>query len=179
MIHASAAIRRPSISASTSLPRAVRRSMQSRVATAHVKTDSLAIVADEARERHRFSYWHIDPAVGDHSLVRTHQLIGHVQRHFTHVHFAEIVDGAYRDPLRPARLTPWILTPAPRLFGASSCCAAGARCHGTQFVAPSTWWSRHTTFPRYRAASMDELSGEPRLRTVAGSARGEDRARGG
>jgi hypothetical protein len=44
-----------------------------------------------------------------------HQLVGHVEAPWLHVHFAERRSGVYRDPLRPGALTPWADTIKPRV----------------------------------------------------------------
>jgi hypothetical protein len=54
-----------------------------------------------------FGYWHVVPAVRHRELVARHQLLGHVESPWLHVHFAERRGGVYRNPLRPAGLTPW------------------------------------------------------------------------
>jgi hypothetical protein len=54
-----------------------------------------------------FGYWHVVPAVQHHQQVAKHQLLGHVDAPWLHVHFAERRDGSYRNPLRPGALTPW------------------------------------------------------------------------
>jgi hypothetical protein len=62
-----------------------------------------------------FGYWHVVPAVAHLQRVRQHQLLGHVQAPWLHVHFAERRGGMYRNPLRPAGLTPWKDTSRPRV----------------------------------------------------------------
>src|SRR5438093_73472 len=54
-----------------------------------------------------FGYWHVVPAVQHHQQVARHQLLGHVDAPWLHVHFAERRDGSYRSPLRAGALTPW------------------------------------------------------------------------
>ena len=54
-----------------------------------------------------FGYWHVIPAVRHHERVAKHQLVGHVEAPWLHLHFAEHRSGVYRDPLRPSALTPW------------------------------------------------------------------------
>jgi len=54
-----------------------------------------------------FGYWHVVPAVQHHQQVAKHQLLGHVDAPWLHVHFAERRAGAYRNPLRAGALTPW------------------------------------------------------------------------
>ncbi len=62
-----------------------------------------------------FGYWHIIPAVSHHQHVKKHQLLGHVEAPWLHLHFAEHRGGGYRDPLRPGALTPWKVTTKPRV----------------------------------------------------------------
>ena len=62
-----------------------------------------------------FGYWHVVPAVSDHQRVKKHQVVGHVEAPWLHVHFAEHRSGAYRDPLRPGALTPWRDTTKPQV----------------------------------------------------------------
>jgi hypothetical protein len=47
--------------------------------------------------------------------VVQHQLLGHVQEPWLHVHFAEHRADGYRDPLRRGALTPWSDTTAPQV----------------------------------------------------------------
>jgi hypothetical protein len=54
-----------------------------------------------------FGYWHVVPVVQHHQQVAKHQLLGHVEAPWLHVHFAERRDGSYRSPLRAGALTPW------------------------------------------------------------------------
>jgi len=60
-----------------------------------------------------FGYWHVVPAVRHHQRVARHELLGHVQAPWLHVHFAERRGGHYRNPLRPAGITPWRDTTKP------------------------------------------------------------------
>lgn len=73
---------------------------------------SLSVVCPDGRS---FGYWHVIPAVGHRTAVRRHQLVGHVEEPWAHVHFAESRGGVYRDPLRPGALTPWADTTSPRI----------------------------------------------------------------
>ena len=73
---------------------------------------SLSVVCAGGRA---FGYWHVIPAVGHRTSVRRHQLVGHVQAPWAHVHFAESRAGAYLDPLRLGALTPWSDTTSPRI----------------------------------------------------------------
>jgi murein DD-endopeptidase MepM/ murein hydrolase activator NlpD len=54
-----------------------------------------------------FGYWHIVPAVRTGRHVRIHQYLGRVRKGWGHVHFAESVQGLYRNPLRWRALTPF------------------------------------------------------------------------
>ncbi|HKB94742.1 MAG TPA: M23 family metallopeptidase [Gaiellaceae bacterium] len=63
--------------------------------------------------RRMFGYWHVRPAVKTGVHVRLHQLIGWVAPGWGHVHLAETVAGAYRNPLRPGALTPYRETNVP------------------------------------------------------------------
>jgi hypothetical protein len=47
--------------------------------------------------------------------VARHQLLGHVEAPWLHVHFAERRGGVYRNPLRPGALTPWTETTPPHV----------------------------------------------------------------
>jgi len=64
---------------------------------------AIAVVGADAT----FGYWHVVPAVQHHHQVAKHQLLGHVDAPWLHVHFAERRAGEYRNPLRPGALTPW------------------------------------------------------------------------
>jgi hypothetical protein len=55
----------------------------------------------------RFGYWHVLPVVRSGMHVRLHQLLGYVLPGWGHVHFAESVRGAYRNPLRRGALAPY------------------------------------------------------------------------
>jgi hypothetical protein len=54
-----------------------------------------------------FGYWHVVPVVRHLQEVGKHQLLGHVDAPWLHVHFAERRDREYRNPLRAGALTPW------------------------------------------------------------------------
>lgn len=62
-----------------------------------------------------FGYWHVIPAVRHHERVVRHQLLGHVEAPWLHLHFAENRGGVYRDPLRPGALDAWRDTTPPRV----------------------------------------------------------------
>jgi len=57
-----------------------------------------------------FGYWHVNPAVRNHQMVRLHQLLGHIvdEGGADHVHFAERRGNEYVNPLRPGGLGPYV-----------------------------------------------------------------------
>jgi murein DD-endopeptidase MepM/ murein hydrolase activator NlpD len=61
----------------------------------------------------RFGYWHVRPVVRSGTHVRLHQLLGYVLPGWGHVHFAESIHGAYRNPLRKGALAPFYDHTAP------------------------------------------------------------------
>ncbi len=65
-----------------------------------------------------FSYWHVVPSVrsGD-SAVAYQTVIGHVQRPWGHVHFAELQNHAFLNPLRPGGMGPYIDRTPPDVTG--------------------------------------------------------------
>jgi hypothetical protein len=62
-----------------------------------------------------FAYWHVVPVVKDGQHVERHQLIATVAKGWRHVHFAEMQDGRWINPLRPGALTPFADTTAPAI----------------------------------------------------------------
>jgi len=64
-------------------------------------------VAVQAPSGRAFSYWHIKPAVAHHQQVGLHQLLGHIEKGWGHVHFAESVNKRYLDPIRPGAIHPF------------------------------------------------------------------------
>lgn len=75
--------------------------------------DSAEAIAVKVGPQHEFGYWHIDPAVKPHQVVRRHELLGYVGRNWGHVHFAERVGTRYINPLRPGGLGPYTDPLAP------------------------------------------------------------------
>ncbi len=78
---------------------------------------SLSVVGPTGPAGRTFGYWHIVPAVRHRQPVRRHQLLGHVEAPWAHVHFAETWRRQYRNPLRPGALQPWIDPTSPRIAG--------------------------------------------------------------
>jgi hypothetical protein len=63
-----------------------------------------------------FSYWHVVPAVRPGERVTAYEtIVGHVQRPWGHVHFSEIHDGAFQNPLRPGAMGPYIDRTVPEV----------------------------------------------------------------
>lgn len=60
-----------------------------------------------------FGYWHVAPAVKNHRVVKQGDLLGHVERGWGHVHFAENLNGVYVNPLRRGALAPYVDTTPP------------------------------------------------------------------
>jgi murein DD-endopeptidase MepM/ murein hydrolase activator NlpD len=100
--------------------------------------DAVAVREDDGRE---FSYWHVDAAVAEHERVQEHDVIGWVKASWAHVHFAEMEDGSYVNPLRPGALEPYADTTTPTVawIGAD---AGGivVDCYDTPPIAPPPPW---------------------------------------
>ena len=60
-----------------------------------------------ARHESGFTYWHIIAAVQEHAAVHAGQLLGWVKLFWGHLHFAELENGVWVNPLRPSALTPF------------------------------------------------------------------------
>lgn len=55
-----------------------------------------------------FSYWHIDPIVRTNDRAVTHRtVLGHIVEGWGHVHFSEVRNGTYVNPLRPGAMGPY------------------------------------------------------------------------
>jgi hypothetical protein len=76
---------------------------------------AVAVVAPDGT--HSFAYWHIVPVVRSHQVVRKHQLLGHIEKGWEHVHFAERCGNVYVNPLRNGGLGPYTDHTAPRVAG--------------------------------------------------------------
>jgi hypothetical protein len=90
----------------------VYATLTGRVVRESFRPETVAIVAADG---HRFfEYWHLVPAVahGAHAIAgRT--LVGYIAAGWGHVHFSEVRDGVYLNPLRPGALGPYADTTAP------------------------------------------------------------------
>jgi hypothetical protein len=72
--------------------------------TVHLEDPRAISVANGSVEH---GYWHVVPVVTHLQQVARHDLLGHVDAPWLHVHFAERRAGSYRNPLRAGALTPW------------------------------------------------------------------------
>jgi hypothetical protein len=72
-------------------------------------------VAVVGRDGHtELQYWHIRPAVAHGAHVTAYRtVVGWVQAPWEHVHFSELRDGVYVNPLRPGALGPFADTTRP------------------------------------------------------------------
>ena len=78
---------------------------------ARLQPDSVALVADTGDRT--FSYWHVDPLVADQQRVAAGTPIGTIKAGFGHVHFAELHNGIYVNPLRPGGIAPYVDATSP------------------------------------------------------------------
>jgi hypothetical protein len=62
-----------------------------------------------------FEYWHVVPVIRPGTSIRLHQLLGYVEKPWAHVHFAEVVNGEYVNPLRRGGLGPFLDDTAPTI----------------------------------------------------------------
>jgi Peptidase family M23 len=72
-----------------------------------------AIAVVSPNGSHTFGYWHIVPVVKSYQYVEKHQLLGHIDTGWGHVHFAESRDRTYLNPLRDGGLGPYTDKTAP------------------------------------------------------------------
>jgi len=78
---------------------------------ARLQPDAVAVVATTGDRT--FSYWHVDPTVPDLAQITVGEEIGTIKPGFGHVHFTEIHDGRYVNPLRPGGITPYVDSTSP------------------------------------------------------------------
>jgi hypothetical protein len=83
--------------------------------TAFIEPDHIAVLSRSGRAADGFSYWHIIPAVGEYSAVRLDQLLGWVKPDWGHLHFAQILNGRWVNPLRSGALTPYTDSHRPQI----------------------------------------------------------------
>jgi len=78
------------------------------------RPEVVAVVGRDGRTE--FQYWHIRPAVANGQRVSAYRtVVGWVEAPWEHVHFSEMRDGVYVNPLRPGALGPYTDTTRPRV----------------------------------------------------------------
>jgi hypothetical protein len=66
--------------------------------------------------RTEFQYWHVAPSVAAGERVRAYRtVVGHVEAPWAHVHFSELRDGVYLNPLRRGAMGPYEDGSEPRV----------------------------------------------------------------
>lgn len=97
---------------------AVYATMSGRIVWEPERPETIAIRGADGRTA--FAYWHIVPAVRNGArAVAYRTVLGHVAKGWGHVHFAEVVDGRYVNPLRPGALSPFDDRTRPRVHAFS------------------------------------------------------------
>jgi murein DD-endopeptidase MepM/ murein hydrolase activator NlpD len=81
--------------------------------TVRLQPDAVALVADTGDRV--FSYWHVTALVADRTHVTAGTAIGTIKAGFGHVHFAEIHNGQYVNPLRPGGIAPYVDDTSPTI----------------------------------------------------------------
>ena len=81
--------------------------------TVRLQPDAVALVADTGDRV--FSYWHVTTLVADQSHVSAGTAIATIKPGFGHVHFAEIHNGQYVNPLRPGGIAPYVDDTSPTI----------------------------------------------------------------
>jgi len=78
------------------------------------RPETVAVVGYDGRTE--LQYWHIRPAVGNgRRVVAYRTVVGWVPPPWEHVHFSELREGVYVNPLRPGALGPFADTTRPRV----------------------------------------------------------------
>jgi hypothetical protein len=76
------------------------------------RPETVALVAPDGHRS--FEYWHLVPAVASGTqAVSGRTIVGYVGKGWGHVHFSELRDGRYLNPVRPAALGPYADPTAP------------------------------------------------------------------
>ena len=85
---------------------AVYASLTGRVVRESFRPEVVTIAALDGRTE--FEYWHIVPAISHGApAVTGRTLLGYVAKGWGHVHFSDVRDGTYVNPLRPGALGPY------------------------------------------------------------------------
>lgn len=75
-------------------------------ASIHALHDTTILIAGTGGVE--FSYWHVVPAIrSGQRVVAYRTVIGHIEAPYAHVHFSEMRNGQYVNPLRPGALGPY------------------------------------------------------------------------
>jgi murein DD-endopeptidase MepM/ murein hydrolase activator NlpD len=96
------------------------------VSSGYVRRHAADVTVRKPSTGRTFGYWHIHPLVRTGQHVRVHQLLGTVLNGWGHVHFAESVDGVYRNPLRRGALQPFTDRTNPTVASVGFVGATGA-----------------------------------------------------
>jgi murein DD-endopeptidase MepM/ murein hydrolase activator NlpD len=76
------------------------------------RPETVAVVGDDGQTE--FQYWHIKPAVRNGQRVKAYAtVVGWAEPPWEHVHFSELRDGVYVNPLRSGALGPFTDTTQP------------------------------------------------------------------
>lgn len=79
-----------------------------------IHPDHNDVVLIDGPGRVEFSYWHVIPSIRSGETAVAYQtVIGHVEHPWEHVHFSEMVNGVYLNPLRPGAMGPYADTTRP------------------------------------------------------------------
>jgi Peptidase family M23 len=92
----------------------VYATLSGRVVLEAAHPETVSIVG--ANEDVTFAYWHVVPSVSDgQTAVAFRTVVGHVAKGWAHVHFAEMRDGIYLNPLRVGALEPYADATRPQV----------------------------------------------------------------
>jgi hypothetical protein len=76
------------------------------------RPETVAVVGDDGHTE--FQYWHVVPSVRNGQRVTAYRtVVGHAAAPWEHVHFSEMRDGVYVNPLRRGALAPFTDTTRP------------------------------------------------------------------
>ena len=116
-----------------------------------------------------FQYWHIRPAVANGQRVAPYRtVVGWAEAPWEHVHFSELRDGVYVNPLRPGALGPFADTTRPWIKQLRACRAVRRRVRRARRAARSSSSSRRTTRRRSPSPAAGAAS-RSRRRSSAGA----------
>jgi hypothetical protein len=108
-------------------------------ASIHPLHDTTVLIDAGAQE---FSYWHVVPAIRTGERVVAYStVIGHIEEPYGHVHFSEMRNGRYLNPLRPGALGPFVdeTTPTARSVIAQDGVLVAETYDETPLAVPRPW----------------------------------------